>query len=165
MFDLPFFSSIPSFRGCWRLEKKKSPNQTSNCFWATWNPDYGNVNCGSQHTFVFCLLRNPAGGLCVGIFKKGIFQNWLGWLCKTNTFTAKMDGFGVQSSADVYFMDKYTVEVFSKGAASLNLILQQNKPAEKGGWRALRGNRWIFLIWERGMVPFLSFFCAWKSCF
>lgn len=58
--------------------KKKIPSQTSNCFWVTWNPDYGNAHRVSQLTFMFCLLRNPAGGLCVGTEREFLKTCWGG---------------------------------------------------------------------------------------
>lgn len=160
VFDLPFLSFISTFRVCWRLKKKTNPpTQTSNCLWVTWNPDYGNVNHVSQHTYSHSVCSEILLVACAsaskGNFKKlGVvgcvkaIPAWLKWM-----------GLGAKQHWCVFY------EVFSKGPGSQNWVSQQTKAAEKGGWRTLRGDWWMFLIWDRGMVAFLSFFCVWKSSF
>lgn len=92
VFDLPFLSFISTFRVCWRLKKKTNPpTQTSNCLWVTWNPDYGNVNHVSQHTYSrsVCseILLVACASASKGNFKKlGVvgcvkaIPSWLKWM-------------------------------------------------------------------------------------
>lgn len=53
------------------------------------------IVCHNTHSCSACseILLVACGG-----HRKGIFKNLLGWLCETDTFTAKMGGFGCKAA-------------------------------------------------------------------